>query len=369
MSSKRRGSNRNGCGFRRAFTLIELLVVITIIGILVALLLPAVQAAREAARRSSCTNNLKQLGLAMHGYHDALGSFPPGYIYVARDVEEWAWPVFLFPYMEEGNRHKILDVNDGRLTDAIRAPALRRHLQDTIPILRCPSDGGGGLLPVKSRKFDDGAAGIAGFEPAVSNYVGVLGLYDLAGNYPNNGVFYGNSGVSTGDITDGTSHTLAVGERDADCSSAAWCGNKNPAGNRADGIYFTVGRVSVPINAGTLDCEEGFNSPHPGGGNFLLCDGSVRFLSETIDFGTGPLGMTEMVEIEMDMDDMTEMEMDDMIRMEMDDMMGMEMGMDGMEYVGDEYLDNYQTPGKKYRDRIGLFEALGIRNDGMLIGE
>ena len=357
MSSSQSGSRRNGRRSPAAFTLVELLVVITIIGILIALLLPAVQAAREASRRSNCTNNLKQLGLAMHGYHDALGSFPPGYIYVARDVEEWAWPVFLFPYLEESNRHEILNVNDGRLTDAILDAQLRPRLQDRISVFRCPSDGGGKLLPSKLRRFDDGAAGIAGFEPAVSNYIGVLGLYDLAGNYPNNGVLFGNSAVSTGDIPDGTSHTLAIGERDINCHSGAWCGNKNPAGNRDDGIYFTVGRVSTPINATTapFQCTEGFSSPHPGGANFLLCDGSVTFLSETIDFGSGSMTLGG----------------DDGMGDSEDGMyIGMGMRVPEMMPGGDAQgtTGNYQTPGEDYKERIGLFEALGIRNDGMLFG-
>ena len=338
MSSKQIGSDRKSWRSRGGFTLIELLVVITVIGILIALLLPAVQAAREAARRTSCTNNLKQLGLAMHGYHDALGSFPPGYIYVARDVEEWGWAVFLFPYMEESSRYEVINVSGGRLTDAIRNAQLRPHLQDRISALRCPSDGGLKVLPSTLRKFDDGAAGIAGFKPAISNYIGVLGLYDLAGDYPNNGVLFGNSAVSTNDIPDGTSRTLAIGERDIRCHSGAWCGNKNPAGNRDDGIYFTVGRVSVPINAmAPLQCTEGFSSAHPGGAQFLFCDGSVHFLSETIDFTPDTSTST---------------------------------GMGGMVYSeSQESLDNYQTPGKDYKGKIGVFQALGIRNDGMLFGD
>ena len=358
MSSKQCGSDRNGWRSRAAFTLVELLVVMAIIGILIALLLPAVQAAREASRRSSCTNNLMQIGLAMHGYHDTLGSFPPGYIYVARDVEEWGWAVFLFPYLEENTRHEILNVNEARLTDAISDPQLRPRLQARVSVLRCPSDGGGKLLPAKLRRFDDGAAGVAGFEPAVANYIGVLGLYDLAGNYPNNGVLFGNSAISTDEIPDGTSHTLAVGERDINCNAGAWCGVKNPAGNRDDGIYFTVGRVSTPINATTapFQATEGFSSPHPGGANFLICDGSVRFLSEMISFGPSPSDPMDMGVM-------------------MDGEGGM--GMGGMMGAGDDFAVedgrgsdyNFDTPGEDYKRSIGVYQALGIRNDGMLFGD
>ena len=285
----------------RGFTLVELLVVIAIMSILVALLLPAVQAAREAARRMSCTNNLKQFGLALHRYHDAAGSFPSGYLYTARNEEEWGWPVLLLPYLEQENLHEILGVTDRRLTEAIGSVEARRGLETTLSVFRCPSDFSDKLLPTNWRAFDDGAAGVSGFQPATSNYVGVLGLYDVGADFPNNGVLFGNSAVSTADIPDGTSHTLAVGERDAACLSGAWCGNKNPASSRPDGIYFAVGRVSLTINTGlsissmagmttgAAVCEEGFSSPHPGGANFVLCDGSVRFLSETTEYDNGDL--------------------------------------------------------------------------------
>jgi prepilin-type N-terminal cleavage/methylation domain-containing protein/prepilin-type processing-associated H-X9-DG protein len=298
----RRIDNRPPCGF----TLVELLVVITIISILVALLLPAVQAAREAARRVSCSNNLKQFGAALHQYHDTAGSFPSGYFYTARNEEEWGWPVLLFPHLEQDALHEILGVTDRRLSEAIQSDEARPGLEARLSVFRCPSDSSDHLLPTNWRAFDDGAAGKSGFRPATSNYVGVLGLYDVGADFPNNGVLFGNSAVSTADIPDGTSHTLAIGERDASCLSGAWCGNKNPASSRPDGIYFTVGRVSLTINTGMSisstaatttggpACEEGFSSPHPGGANFVLCDGAVRFLSETTDCDNGNLNEEDL---------------------------------------------------------------------------
>ena len=124
MSGTRTDRQSGDPRLMRAFTLVELLVVISIIGVLMALLLPAVQAARETARRMQCQNNLHQIGIAMHNYHDAIKCFPPGYVSVAVDVEEWGWTVFLLPYMQRKPLYHELNPRDRRLADVLLDPFL-----------------------------------------------------------------------------------------------------------------------------------------------------------------------------------------------------------------------------------------------------
>lgn len=278
---------------RSAFTLVEMLVVIAIIGVLIALLLPAVQAAREAARRTQCRNRMKQIGLAMHSYHDAHLVFPPGYISVAPNEEDWGWAVFLLPYMEREPLYDEMQPNERRLIEMLRDPGTaplpppRILVQTPIADFRCPSDRTEELLPATMRRFDGIGAG-PDFEPATSNYVGVCGLWDRADGQKNNGVLYGNSKVSIRDIADGTSRTLAVGERHRRCGAATWCGPRDPFGISDLGAYFVQGRVSMKLNhpddIGADTCREGFSSQHAGGGNFLFCDGSVHFIADNIGF-------------------------------------------------------------------------------------
>jgi len=272
-----------------AFTLIELLVVIAIIGILIALLLPAVQAAREAARRMKCTNNLKQIGLALHSYHDVHKTFPIGYIAQPSLTEAWGWTVFILPYLEQKPLYDKLAVNDRRLTDLLDEctdiPLLQSHLSD----FRCPSDNTTRLLPHEMRHFE----GITwpkhpGFEPATSNYMGDRGLFDKPGAFRNDGVFFGNSRVNFASISDGASQTFLVGERDRRCAAGTWIGARNPPGPDMWGAFQILGRVSMKLNDPKLGksntCTEGFSSMHPDGANFLFCDGAVRFVSDTIEF-------------------------------------------------------------------------------------
>ncbi|MFH1267625.1 MAG: DUF1559 domain-containing protein [Planctomycetota bacterium] len=274
---------------RFAFTLVEMLVVIAIIGILIALLLPAVQVAREAARRTQCKNRLKQIGLAMHNYHDALQSFTPGYISNNLREEEWGWPVFLLPYMERGPMYGELAINDRRLVELLADPStfVRSIVQTPLAEYRCPSDRTADLLPQDLRPFDGVGAG-PNFEPATSNYMGVCGLFDRAGGLENNGVLYANSAISIKEIPDGTSYTFFVGERDRRCGAGTWCGNRDPLGVSDLGAYYVQGRVSIKLNhpydQGADSCREGFSSPHAGGGNFLFCDGGVRFIRDNIGF-------------------------------------------------------------------------------------
>lgn len=315
-----------GGASRLAFTMIELLVVIAIISVLVALLLPAVQAAREAARRMRCTNHLKQIGLALLQYHDSHKVFPPGYISVTSNVAEWGWPVFLFPYVELKSMYGEMSVNQYRLTDVIADSYLRVNIATPLPLFRCPSDRTSARLPSTLRHFN-GAGGLVDFEPSTGNYMGVLGFWDRGGGLPNNGMLYGNSNVTLNDVADGTSYTFFVGERNERCGAGTWCGVRNPIAPNDVGMYYVAGRVSIKLNypheTGDNTCREGFSSNHPGGGNFLLCDGSVQYISNMIGFSNA--------------------------------------GVDPHQELGD--IDNSLS-----RD-LGLYQLLGIRNDGIPIRE
>jgi len=285
------GQSKRGRDFVRAdfkgFTLVEILVVIAIIGILVALLLPAVQMAREAARRMQCSNHLKQIGLAMHHYLDSHTVFPPGYIAVRPERPEWAWPVFLFPYLELGTMAAEMDVNRMGFLAVLNDNYYRLNLVTPLSLFRCPSDRTPELLPRELRHFDIPSWPRV-FEPATNNYMGVLGFWDRAGALRNNGALFGNSAVGIRDIPDGTSFTFLVGERERRCGAGAWCAVRDPFLNGQFGIYYALGRVSIklnhPLDIGEDSCREGFSSPHAGGGHFLLCDGSVQFVSNTIEF-------------------------------------------------------------------------------------
>ena len=301
---------------RRGFTLIELLVVIAIIAILIALLLPAVQQAREAARRTQCRNNLKQMGIALHNYHDMARTFPPGYIYDSNfpsaGHESWGWTAMILPQLEQGPLFEKLRVNELTLeqvlaTGSTGPNALAPLLQTAIPVFLCPSDPGGNRqkhLVHTNRHFGGGigtgAGGLGNFLPAGSSYVGVQGNRERPGRresngLPNdtNGIFSYNSSVRISSITDGTTNTFLVCERDISrCRGGSWVGVRNPyTGTGSRGFYYVVGGAhgnTLTLNAppwnGNNRCGEGFSSMHSGGAHFLLCDGSVDFISENIHF-------------------------------------------------------------------------------------
>jgi prepilin-type N-terminal cleavage/methylation domain-containing protein len=299
----------------RGFTLIELLVVIAIIAILIALLLPAVQQAREAARRTQCRNNLKQIGLALHNYHDTFRLFPPGVIRDGQNNSEaWGWTVFILPFLEQANLYNQLDPDAYRLRDLLAglnptfpAPTANAAiLQNPLSVFICPSDPNSGRAHER-RDWDAGLGRRAGglpepFYTGILNYVGNWGTatnrngaHPTSGNSLNNplsgdclGVLFFNSRIQIRDISDGTTNTIMVGERDSPvCWAGSWPGVPNPNGIARTGVYHVLGSSRAVMNGINLDqtndnCSEGFSSMHTGGAHFVLGDGSVRFISENI---------------------------------------------------------------------------------------
>lgn len=270
---------------RKAFTLIELLVVIAIIAILIALLLPAVQQAREAARRTQCKNNLKQLGLALHNYHDVAGTFPPGWIDQGADADPaWNWTAMILPYIEQTSLYNQLDVGDSPPINVLALPALVTLMQQPQSGFRCPSDTAPNINTDADRLND-------GNSLAVTNYVGNAGSARIERFAPDaDGLYTQNSKVRIRDVTDGTSNSFAVGERawklnNFDLVAGVAFMNRTAFANQTNfGGVYSLGSGQTPINC-TNDaiCRRGFSSLHTGGGQFLLLDGSVRFVSENID--------------------------------------------------------------------------------------
>ncbi|QDU59535.1 hypothetical protein Pan216_03640 [Planctomycetes bacterium Pan216] len=279
----------------KAFTLVELLVVIAIIGILISLLLPAVQEARESARRSLCLSNLKQLGVALHNYHDAHHGFPPPYICDADagtcNTPSWGWSAMLLPYLDHTAAYEILNVGNASLTSAQADPDSLEVLQTTYKVFRCPSDSGEGDLSTIQ-------IAPAGAYASRSNYPGVNGKGPRVYKQGREGVFGArNVSVSLRDITDGSSKTMIVGERasrlpgDANDRYTHWAGLRDGEedGSGWRGPFEVAGSTGFHMNTPQIanwQFRAWFTSPHVGGVHFLMADGATVFLSETMDFTT-----------------------------------------------------------------------------------
>lgn len=300
-------------GRRPGFTLVELLVVIAIIGILIALLLPAVQAAREAARRSQCSNNLKQIGLGLHNYHDTFKQFPPGFVDsnpdhasgstqgITGNLNGLAWSALILPFIEQGPLFdQVKSETNGFARnwerDASGASNPIAAAREGVSVYSCPSDT---MKLINNKKSNFGK----------NNYLSNSGN---AAAHDQKGMFWVESEVLMRDIRDGTSNTAMIVERTGtteigttscnsgtqacDWKAGLWIGARyigNAAGwhsglNPTDIDSYGGGSANYMIGRTTTTWghDWGNASDHPGGVQCALCDGSVRFISETIDMLT-----------------------------------------------------------------------------------
>jgi prepilin-type N-terminal cleavage/methylation domain-containing protein len=288
---------------RRGFTLIELLVVIAIIAILIGLLVPAVQKVREAAARTQCQNNLKQIGLALHAYHDAYKRLPPGGMTVpnrtaATSEAGLSFHVLILPFVEQGNLAVQFDPTKGFR----QAPNVQLGLL-SVPIYLCPSTD---LVKSTSASEKSGSSPLGGrFSlvdfPWTTHYLGNSGpkngtVYAVEkgsstnGGLATQGVLFRDSKIRLPDIIDGTSNTFLVGEmsftatRDGYRTYIRGCNSDagNPACASTRNVTYPPN--SFPYNGSSGFQDISFGSNHTSGANFLLSDGSVRFISNNVDF-------------------------------------------------------------------------------------
>jgi prepilin-type N-terminal cleavage/methylation domain-containing protein/prepilin-type processing-associated H-X9-DG protein len=300
---------------RSAFTLIELLVVIAVIGTLIAMLLPAVQAAREAARRMQCKNNLKQIGLGLHSYYEVHAHFPPGYVStdgsggLADDKGPgWGWAAMILPFMEEENTFRQIHFNLD-ITDSANATVRVTVMREFI----CPTDIGTPTFVVDAAATSTPLTDADGKEVEVahSNYVGMFGNPEITPDpgflstdpdrdLLHRGMLYRKTAVRLIDVKDGASNTIFVGERSSNLAYATWTGAvtggqvppdwQNPYGYGPEGapvlIFGHTGDASdVPPHTpnSKVNHVDDFRSMHPHGVNFLFVDGSTRIINDEID--------------------------------------------------------------------------------------
>ena len=295
---------------RRGFTLIELLVVIAIIAVLIALLLPAVQQAREAARRTQCKNNLKQWGLALHNYHDTFRTLSYGAM--GRDANapanNFGWHVMVLPFMEQGNLYEQfkMELHYNNNDTAFGTPTNATLKESSFPALFCPSASERDRMSNESNRPTTNYYGVAGAKgpmPGVEPeqvFPGHQGTQTGGhGGYATNGMLIVNRSLRFGDCNDGLSNTLVVGEiakREPrvggwQISWRPWVQGASSADANGGALYASK-NIQWAIshsgytggNANRLFNDVRFSSEHTGGAHFVMGDGRVIFVAESIDF-------------------------------------------------------------------------------------
>jgi prepilin-type N-terminal cleavage/methylation domain-containing protein len=284
---------------RHGFTLVELLVVIAIIGVLVALLLPAVQAAREAARRTQCQNNMRQLGIAAHNYHDVVGVFPSA----GTSSNEFSWNVHILPFIEQKNLYDQFDFNKGLYTSGGANQTGKNGLAlNKVDAFLCPAS------PVKRQMLSAphnvyATEVVNGQPPYTSHYYGVQGpkgaslgggTYTATGNtthgaFSIHGIMQCDGKVRFAQVTDGASNTFIFGELSWTSQTVgtryrSWvrgCFDSSNAANPTRNVNASINT----FNIGVFN-DIAFGSQHPNGCNFCLADASTRFVSQNISLGT-----------------------------------------------------------------------------------
>lgn len=255
-------------------TVLELLITIAVIGLICALLLPAVQRARETARQLQCANNLRQIGLACFNHHDAVGRLPPGWNETAQRPNGWGWGARLVEFAELPAVAEIT-----RFDLPVCHPLNDAARRQVLPLFRCPSDHAPDLFWLEEGT-EDHPHGAPLFELASANYIGMFGVQipDEAPAESGNGVFIGNRAFRVEDLRRGASNTLLVGERTGWLLPSTWVGMDL---RNEEGPGRIVGCAVKPPNHPEADeCE--FSSRHTGGAQFLYGDGRVEMISERV---------------------------------------------------------------------------------------
>ena len=270
---------------RYAFTLVELLVVIAIIGILIGMLLPAVQQVREAARRTECLNNLRQIGLGILNYESAHQELPPGWETIDQtdpvSDNGWGWSAFILPQLEGVNLQNQLNF---RLP--ITDPSHVDILEESLPVYACPSETGPETVDlngdIASPNATFGAALPVSSNPIMvgrSNYSGMFGNVEIDDDPANGpGAFFANSNIKLGRFTDGLSNTVIVAERTLNLGAVSWVGVVPRVDGAAERIVGAADHAPNDPDGGFED----FSSYHPGGINVVLGDGSAHFVPNSV---------------------------------------------------------------------------------------